>query len=72
MSVHDWVDQEVVYVCVYVHVNVFQSVDTAGGLYQFGVRIRGLFLDEISNILLWGAVSCTLIIVTYWIISTPG
>ena len=46
-------DQEVAYVCVYVYVNVFQSVDTAGGLYHFGiseVRIRRALFEEVSNI----------------------
>ena len=61
--------------CVYIWMcYVFQSVDTAGGLYHFGineVRIRGGPFEGVSNILLWGAVSCMLMIVIYWITSTP-
>ena len=61
-----WIKKSYMFVCVYMWMcYVFQSVDTAGGLYHLGineVRIRGASFEEVSNILLWGAVSC----VIYW------
>ena len=69
-----WIKKSYMFVCVYMWIcYVFPSVDTAGGLYHFGineVRIRGASFEEVSNILLWGAVSCMLMIVIYWSTST--
>ena len=61
-------DQEVIYVRMDVY--VFQSVDTAGGLYQFETsksKDHGGLAEEVSNMLLWGAEISTTSRVTYWI-----
>ena len=60
-----------VYVCVY----VFQSVDTAGWLYQFETsesKDQGGLAEEVSNIiLLWGGEGNTTTRVMYWIDYAP-
>ena len=72
--VPDWVDQEVIYVCVYECVCFKMLTQTAGGLYQIETsesKDKGGLAEEVSNILFWGAKRSTTTRVTYWISYAP-